>query len=289
VLYVGAKPVFVDVEPTTGNIDASAIPESLSERTRVVLPVHLFGLCADLDAIRAACPSDVRIVEDAACALGGRYGQSEAGTVGEIGCFSFHPRKSITTAEGGMIVTSDESLSRAARELRNHGLSTADPAARGGPGAHYMPDVERLGYNYRMSDVHAAIGLAQLPKLDRFLAERAQWARWYHDALADIEWLKLPPAANSGQSAWQSFVTTVSDEAPLTRNEIMARLKAAGIETRPGTQAVTDLAYYRERFNIRAGRYPIATMLERQSLTLPLHNGMSADDYAYVADTLHKL
>ncbi len=288
-LYAGGTPVFVDVEPDTYNIDVSAIAAAVTGRTRAIIPVHLFGLCAEMEAVRRAVPKGIAIIEDAACAAGATLDGLPAGAIGDIGCFSFHPRKSITTGEGGMVTTGDDALAAAMGELRNHGLSSADPTTRGGPGPHYIADVTRLGFNFRMSDIQAAIGLAQLAKLDAFVDERDRWARWYLDALSDIIWLRLPRVSGNCRPAWQSFVVVVREDAPLSRNEAMARLAEYGIATRPGTQAVTDLAYYRDRFDIKDGQYPVATMLEAQSMSLPLHNAMTADDYAYVSECLHGL
>ena len=288
-VYCGATPVFVDVEPDTYNIDAAKIAAAVTPRTRAIIPVHLFGLCADMDAVRKAVPAHVKIVEDAACAFGATYDGRQAGAMGDIGCFSFHPRKSITTGEGGMVVTRDETLARAMGELRNHGLSAADPKTRGGPGPHFMADVVRLGFNFRMSDIQAAVGVAQLAKLDRFIDDRERWAKFYLEALADVPWLALPRVPEGCRSVWQSFVVVVKPGAPKSRNAIMADLAAAGVATRPGTQAVTDLAYYRERHGIKDGQFPVATMLEAQSISLPLHNELGREDYEYVSEVVHSI
>jgi dTDP-4-amino-4,6-dideoxygalactose transaminase len=288
VLYVGATPVFVDVDPASYNIDTSKIAAAVSARTRALIAVHLFGLCADMDAIRAVLPEDVHIIEDAACAAGASYKGRPAGQLGKLACFSMHPRKSITTGEGGMIVTDDDDLARAIAELRNHGLEAEPPRETPAP-PHHMADVVRLGYNFRLCDIQSAVGNAQLAKLPRFLAERNQWARWYLKALRDISWLNLPQDNPDYYSAWQSFVCRVSPQAPLPRNEIMRRLQVAGIGTRPGTQSEPDLGFYRKLFSGRNEQFPVATMLQAQTISLPLHNEMSADDYAYVASVLHQL
>ena len=288
-LYAGATPIFVDVSPESYNIDPDQITAALTPRTRAIIPVHLFGLCAEMDAITKALPEQVRIIEDAACAAGATYRGRSAGSLGHVGCFSFHPRKPITTGEGGMVVTNDPGVARRASTLRNHGLSLTDPATRGGSGPHHMADVDHLGFNFCMSDIQAAIGLAQLAKLDHFIEERDRWARWYLESLADIDWLCLPHAPEQGRSAWQSFVVVVREESGVSRNGVMEQLQAAGIATRPGTQAVTTLSYYRRRFGTSEAEFPIAALLQRQSIALPLHNAMTSADYEYVADTLHRL
>ena len=280
VLYCGATPVFVDVLGDTYNIDPEALAAAVTPRTRAVIPVHLFGLCADIDAIKGAIPDSVHIVEDAACAAGG---------LGTFGCFSFHPRKSVTTGEGGMVTTNDAELAARAECLRNHGASVPEEVRHHGPAPYLLPDFDVMGFNYRMTDLQASVGIVQLGKLDGFIAERDRWARFYMDAFRDIPWLQVPSVANGYEHAWQSFVTVVSPDAPLTRNDMMQRLQEQGVSTRPGTHAVTELGYYRERFGLAPGAFPIAAMLQSQSMALPLHNRMDADDYAYVVDAMRAL
>ena len=290
VLYCGATPVFADVDRTTFNIEASAVAGTVSPRTRAIVPVHLFGLCADIDAIRAALPDGVAIVEDAACAAGSRAGQAAAGSLGAAAAFSFHPRKSITTGEGGMVTTNDADVAARVHRLRDHGTSISDAARHEGPRPYLMPDVDELGFNYRMTDVQAAIGLVQLGKLDRFIAERQRWAEFYEAELAGVEWLRTPQPPADGQHAWQAYVTYVDPAtAPLARNEVMDRLQARGIATRPGTHAVHMLGYYRDRFGLASQAYPAARDCEHNSMAIPLHNRMSAEDYAYVVDCIRQI
>lgn len=286
VLYCGATPVFADVLPDTYNIDPEKLADAVTANTRAVIPVHLFGLCADMEAIRAALPVGVHIVEDAACAAGGGYRGTPAGGLGTVGCFSFHPRKSVTTGEGGMVTSNDAGLAARAECLRNHGASVPEEVRHHGPAPYLLPDFDVMGFNYRMTDLQAAVGIVQLGKLDRFIAERDKWARFYMDALADIPWLSTPRVANGYEHAWQSFVTVVANDAPRPRNEIMQALLDKGVSTRPGTHAVTELGYYRERFGLAPGAFANAAMLQAQSMALPLHNRMSEDDYAYVVDAL---
>ncbi|MGQ0704268.1 MAG: DegT/DnrJ/EryC1/StrS family aminotransferase [Gemmatimonadales bacterium] len=286
VLYAGATPVFVDVRGDSYNLDPSQIAAALSPRTKVVIAVHLFGLCADMDALRAGLPTSVVVIEDAACAAGAEYHGSPAGGLGQLACFSFHPRKSITTGEGGMLTTDDESIARSVRVMRNHGLSELD---QGTPPLHpYLADVERLGFNYRLTDLQAAIGIVQLAKLDGFISERARWAQWYASELADIDWLRMPAAPPDYRHAWQAFVTVVDEHAPLSRDRLMTRLQEKGVATRPGTHLVPELTLYRERIGFEPERYPVATRLGAQALAIPLHNCMTADDYRYVVEVLHE-
>lgn len=286
VLYCGAEPVFVDVEPDTYTIDVETAAAAVTARTRAVIPVHLFGLCADIDALRAALPAEIKIIEDAACAAGAAYHGRPAGSLGDAACFSFHPRKSITTGEGGMLTTADAALAERAASLRNHGASIPEEVRHSGPRPYLLPAFDVLGFNYRMTDIQAAVGLVQLEKLDRFVAERGYWAKWYDEALKGLNWL-IPPRRPPGYDhAWQAYVCRVAEDAPFSRNEVMERLMADGVSTRPGTHAVTELGLYRERCGIAPGRFPTAAMLDRHSLALPLHNRMDAGDFERVVKAL---
>jgi dTDP-4-amino-4,6-dideoxygalactose transaminase len=287
VLYQGATPVFVDVDPLTYNVDPALLAAALTPRTRAAIPVHMFGLCADVDAVRAALPDAVVLIEDAACAAGGAYHGRPAGGLGHVGAFSFHPRKSITTGEGGMLTTADAALAERAEMLRNHGASVSEEARHHGPAPHRLPDFDLLGFNYRMTDLQAAVGLVQLGKLDGFVDERDRWARWYMDELGDLEWLQMPTVRDGYSHAWQSFVTVVGEDAPVERDTLMDRLlDEHGVSTRPGTHCVTNLGLYRRREDRGVGACPVAEALERRSVALPLHNRMTADDYRYVVEAL---
>lgn len=290
VLYCGATPVLCDVDRRTNNIDPTSVAAKLTPHTKAVIPVHLFGLCADMDALRAVLPSGVKIVEDAACAVGASYCGVAAGALGDVACFSFHPRKTVTTGEGGMLATNDANLAARADVMRNHGASVSEEQRHIGPQPYLLADFDELGFNYRMTDVQAAIGLLQLGKLDTFIAERDRWARFYRDALSDIAWLRQPIMPNDGQHAWQSYVTYVDPErAPFARNEIMAELHRRGVATRPGTHAVHTLGYYHRRFGYAVDDLPGARDCERNTMAIPLHNMMSEDDYVYVADCIKEI
>jgi perosamine synthetase len=290
VLYCGGTPVLCDVDPVTYNIDAASMKSMVTSRTKAVIAVHLFGLCADIDGIRAELPSTVKIVEDGACAAGASYKGRPAGGLGDVACFSFHPRKSITTGEGGMLTTADSDLAAKANVLRNHGASISEEQRHHGPQPYLLAAFDELGFNYRMTDVQAAIGLVQLGKLDRFVDERDARARYYREALADIDWLRHPQAPNSGRHAWQAYVTYVDPaRAPLVRNEIMARLHGMGVATRPGTHAIHMLGYYQKRFGCEADDLPGARDCERNTMAIPLHNRMNDDDYGYVVDCIKEI
>lgn len=290
VLYCGATPVLADVDPATFNLDVVDALARMTERTKAIIPVHLFGLCADIDALRAGLPEGVAIIEDAACAAGAVYHNRPAGSLGDLAAFSFHPRKSITTGEGGMLTTNSERLAEIANMLRNHGASISEEQRHKGARPYLLPEFNLLGFNYRMTDLQGAVGLVQLAKLEGFIAERAQWAAWYRQALADIPWLRMPSEPDNGRHAWQAFVMYVDpDRAPRPRNEIMDILQQKGIATRPGTHAVHMLGYYREQFGFAPEHYPGARDCDANSMAIPLHNRMIQDDYNYISDTLHSI
>lgn len=290
VLYCGATPVLCDVDPGSYNIDPASAAAKVTERTKAVIAVHLFGLCADMGALRASLPDGVLIFEDAACAAGASYRGVPAGGLGEAAAFSFHPRKSITTGEGGMMTTHNADLAERANMLRNHGASISEEVRHHGPQPYLLPDFDAMGFNYRMTDMQAAMGLVQLGKLDRFVAERQRYAEVYRAELADLDWLQQPEIPADGQHAWQAYVTRVKPElAPLPRNELMRRLHAEGIATRPGTHAIHMLGYYGQTFGFAPDDLPGSRDCQENTMAIPLHNRMDADDYAYVVETLKRI
>lgn len=286
VLYCGATPVLADVDPDTYNLDPQKLAGKITVRTKAIIPVHLFGRCADFDELEKVA-GGIPLVEDAACASGAAYRGRSAGTLGIAAAFSFHPRKSITTGEGGMVTTDDDALAARIKALRNHGASVSEEERHRGPRPYLLPEFNLLGFNYRMTDLQGAVGLVQLGKLDRFVAEREKWAQYYETELRGIEWLRTPSAPPEYRHAWQAFVCTVDEsKASMTRNEMMEIMKERGIATRPGTHAVHMLGYYRERFGFTADDLPGARDCDRSTLAIPLHNRMTGDDYAWVVETL---
>ena len=287
VLYCGAKPILVDVDPVTYNINPEDIKKRITGSTKAIIVVHLFGLCADMDAIRKLVPNHIRIIEDCACATGASYNGISAGALGDAASFSFHPRKSITTGEGGMVTTNDDKLAEVANMLRNHGASISEEQRHNGPRPYLLPEFNLLGFNYRMTDLQGAVGLVQLSKLDQFISERQKWADYYCEQLADIPWLRMPKMPKKGTHAWQAFVTFVDpSKAPILRNEIMELLQAKGVSTRPGTHAVHMLGFYRDQYQIKADDYPGARDCDQNTMAIPLHNRMTKDDYEYVVSAI---
>jgi dTDP-4-amino-4,6-dideoxygalactose transaminase len=290
VLYCGATPVFADVDRVTNNINPADLARRITSKTRAVIVVHLFGLCADMDAIRAIVPPHVNIIEDAACASGASYKGVPAGGLGDAAAFSFHPRKSITTGEGGMVTTNNVKLADIANMLRNHGASISEEQRHNGPRPYLLAEFNLLGFNYRMTDIQGAVGLVQLGKLQSLINERQEWADYYRKELADIAWLRMPVQPIDGQHAWQAFVTYVDpDKAPISRNDMMERLQSAGIATRPGTHAVHMLGYYKNQYNFSPESYPNAFACDANTMAIPLHNRMNKEDYAYVVRSIREI
>lgn len=288
--YCGAKPVFIDVDPYTYNIVPDQIKNKLTKKTKAIIPVHLFGLCADIDAVKAALPDNVFVLEDAACAVGSVYKGAFAGTLGDAACFSFHPRKVLTTGEGGMVTTNDTSLFDKMATLRNHGASISDAMRTQGPKPYHFADFDVVGFNYRMTDLQAAMGIVQLQKLESFIAERARWAKWYLDELAGLDWLTCPKEGPHGRHGWQAFVVSIDpSKAPMPRNAIMEKLQEMGIVTRPGTQAIHMLGYYKNKYGLNDGDLPGAKACYENTMALPLHNRMVPEDYEYVVQCLRSL
>lgn len=291
VLYCGATPIFCDVDTETFNIKVSDIASKITERTKAIIPVHLFGLCADIDAIRAVLPPHVKILEDAACAAGASYKGKMAGSLGDMAAFSFHPRKSITTGEGGMVTTNNVELNRIADIMRNHGAEISEEARHNSSQPYLLPDFKMLGFNYRMTDLQAAVGLVQLQKLQNFIKERQYWAEYYTQNLKDIDWLQPQQVSKDiTQHAWQAYVCYVNpDKAPISRNDIMDILQKKGIATRPGTHAVHMLTFYKEKYNINAFDFPGAKACDENTMAIPLHNKMVQEDFGYIMEIIHAI
>ncbi|GFO80941.1 MAG: perosamine synthetase [Methyloceanibacter sp.] len=287
VVHCGAVPIFVDIDLGTFNISARDVARAVSEKTKAIIPVHLFGLMADMDMISGALPDHVVVIEDAACAAGAGYKGRSAGSVGNLGCFSFHPRKAITCGEGGMVTTSDADLAGRLSKYRNHGASISEEVRHRGPKPYDLPDFDVVGFNYRMTDVQAAIAYIQLGKLDLFIDERRRLAALYDEKLEELSWLSLPPRLQGYDHALQAYVIMIDEaSAPLSRNEILALMQEGGVSCRPGTHSVVGLGVYRRRFGTDPADFPAATQAEARSLALPLHNNMTPCDVDRVVNLL---
>ena len=296
VLYVGATPVLADVSPDTFNVTPEEIERRITPRTRAVMPVHLFGLAAEMDEILdIARAHRLAVVEDAACALGTLYKGRHIGAMGGGGAFSFHPRKAITTGEGGMYTTADPEKARHARSLRDHGAAKSDHARHQSKGAALLPIFDMVGYNYRMTDLQAAVGVAQLAKLDGILANRIALAKRYDALLADTDGLVTPVEPEGHRHSYQSYVTRVASDGVsaaevesgnAVRVAVMQALEDEGIATRQGTHAVHMLDYYARTYGLEPSDLPGAYAADQLSLTLPLFAGMTDAEQDRVVERL---
>lgn len=284
VLHAGATCRLVDVDLHTYNIDPGRVEAALTPRTRAIIPVHQFGLPADLDPLRALAESHgLILIEDAACALGAEYRGRRIGATAKACCFSFHPRKVITTGEGGMITTDDRALADRARALRSHGASVSD-LNRHGADEVVIENYPMLGYNFRLTDIQAAIGLEQMAKLDELLRARRRVAERYEAALArlpDLRSQRTPPGA---VHCHQSYVVRVAGTLEGRRDALMARLRAEGIATRRGAPAIHREPFYVARYGPL--HLPASEKLADSTLTLPLYPGMTEEELDYVIGRL---
>lgn len=277
--YTGAKAVFVDIDINTYNIDPACIEGAITEKTKAIVVVHLFGLSADMDPIMGIAKKyKLKVIEDAACAVGCRYDSNYVGGIGDIGCFSFHPRKIITTGEGGMATTNDPGMADYINSLRNHGTSGGEPGPGAMPRPYMMSPVPNLGFNYRLSDIQGAMGIAQLSKLDEFLKHRRMLAQLYHEYLHDMDELILPIVPERMEHTFQSYVLRLHEGGKAVRNAIMDYMADRGVWTRPGTHAVHRLGLYKNKYGHDEFDYPNAVAGEDETITLPLYYGMTEED-----------
>ena len=280
ILYEGARPVFVDIDRNTLNLDPAAAAAAVTEHTSGLLPVHIFGYPADMPALEEiAARHDLFIVEDACEALGAMHGDGSAvGARGHLAVFAFYPNKQMTTGEGGVVVGADPAVKQRIDSERNQGRA---------PDMSWL-DHDRLGFNYRLSDLACALGVAQLERLDTLLADRARVAELYGEALADIEGVELPyPDTDGNQRSW--FVYTIRLPREVDRDETMLALRERGIDSKPYLPAIHLMSFYRERFGHREGEFPVCEDVARRSLALPFFPQLGEGQIARVADSLREV
>ena len=291
--YMGARPIFCDVDLETFNIDVSQIESKITPRTVGIIPVHLFGLAADMDPIKAIADEHALwLIEDAACAFGALYHDRHVGGIGDLGCFSFHPRKSITTGEGGMVTTESDELATTISSLRDHGASRSDFDRHSGAGSYQLADYNMLGYNYRLTDLQAAVGSVQMDRAAWILDERIRCAESYDLLFKDAGWLRTPVTPAGLRHAYQAYVCLFQPETPTLdnvdklhdrRNRLMMALEEQGIATRPGTHAAFAQGFYASKYGLTRTDFPNSYLAERLSLAVPLFPQMDAADLEYVA------
>jgi len=279
-LYERARPVFADIDPVTLNLDPAAAAAAVTERTRALLPVHIFGYPADMPAFETlADRHDLAIVEDACEALGAVHADGVAvGGRGHPAVFGFYANKQLTTGEGGMVTLADPALKERIDSERNQGRA---------PDMGWL-DHDRLGYNYRLSDIACALGIAQLERLEAMLIDRARVAGLYREALGGIEGLELPCEDLGGnRRGW--FVFVVQLPRGVDRDETIRALAAAGIQSKPYLPAIHLMSFYRERFGHREGEFPVCEDIARRSLALPFFPGMRNSQIGRVAETMRRV
>jgi perosamine synthetase len=266
VALTGARPVLVDVDPRTMNLDVAGIGGALTERTRAVIGVHLFGRPLDWEALQDSVTTGVALIEDAAGALGAEWRGMPCGSLGVMACLSFHPRKVVTTGEGGAVTTSDSDLADSVRSLRHHGIAP-----------HGAFDILQPSTNYRLSDVQCAMGITQLGRIDHLLASRTRVAEAYGERLRGV--VVTPEAGERERHGWQAYVVQID-----RRDEVLEGLRARGIEAQIGTHALHRLSAYRDQ-----GPFPGAEVAFERALALPLHSRLTDSDIDRVAEVLTKL
>jgi dTDP-4-amino-4,6-dideoxygalactose transaminase len=282
--HAGATPVFADVDPQTFNLDPEAAEAAISPRTKAIMPVHQIGLPADMDRFLSLGQKyGVKILEDAACAIGSRYKGRPIGGHGEMACFSFHPRKVITTGEGGMITTNNAEYAEKLRLLRQHGMSISD-TVRHASKLVLMEEYVCLGYNYRMTDVQAAIGVEQMARLEWIVSRRRELAARYSQALVGHPWLQAPYVPDYVEPSYQSYAVRLTEVAAITRDDLMQQLLDRGIATRRGIM----LSHCEPAYSDCAGAADLHRSEEASfnSILLPLYPQMTEEEQNRVITAL---
>jgi perosamine synthetase len=292
--HLGAKVVFCDIDLETFNLDVQQLASLVTTKTKAVLPVHLFGMAADMGPINVfAKQHQLWVVEDAACGFGSRYQGQHVGSLGHTGVFSFHPRKAITTGEGGMITTQDDELASKLRRLRDHGAAMSDLQRHLGTRPYLLADHPDAGYNQRMTDLQAALGSAQMDRAQAIVQERQALAERYDQAFADLPWLRTPVKRQGYEHGYQSYPCLFQPESIKPeglsrinerRNAWMDKLQKLGISTRPATHAVHMLTFYREKYKLNPQDLPNAYAANDCSISLPLFHGMTVEEQDYVIE-----
>jgi dTDP-4-amino-4,6-dideoxygalactose transaminase len=278
----GATPVFADVDPATGNLDPEAVEQAITPRTKAVMPVHQVGLPADMDAFEIlAAQHGLTIVEDAACAIGAEHRGRPIGSLGNLACFSFHPRKVITCGEGGMIAVHDPAVAERLRRLRQHAMdkSALDRHAADRVIVEHYPE---RGWNTRMTDLQAAVGLKQMEVLETILAERRRLAERYNELLAPIDTLESPAEPGYARRTWQSYPVRVLPGSALDAGQLMDALLGDGVATRRGIMAI----HLEQSYQNVAGPLPHTEAVAANTVLLPLFPGLADEQQDYVVDRL---
>jgi perosamine synthetase len=277
ILYVGAKPVFVDIDPVTYNIDVNKIEKKINKKTKAILAVHIFGQPADMGPIlKLSKKYNLKLVEDACESAMAEHKGKKVGTFGESAVFAFYPNKQMTTGEGGMVVTDRKDIYNLCCSLRNQGR-TEDMQ---------WLDHERLGYNYRMDELSAALGLAQLKRIDWLIEERQKVARFYGEYLKNFsDLVQVPVTASFNTNTWFVYVVKIKNK-KINRDEIIKRLRQEGISSKPYLPSIHLFDFYRKEFSYKEGDFPVSEDVSRYSLALPFYVGLKKKDIGYIVNKL---
>lgn len=308
--YTGAEVVFCDIDLKTFNIDETKLEEMIKKDNSIkaIMPVNLFGLCANMPEIIKLAqkyshsnshPHKIQIIEDSACGFDGWIGDKHSGTFGDCGCFSFHPRKSICTGEGGMLITDDEDIANKVSQLKDHGASKSDLQRHKEKGGSLLPDFTMRGYNYRMTDMQGALGVCQMDRKEYIMNGRREVASKYDEVLKDISQLVSPYIPENYKHGYQSYVCIFTDGEDISnltkeqidrinikRNIFMEKLEEMTIATRQGTHAVHTLGYYKNKNNFKDEDFLMSYAADRLSIALPLYAGMTNEEFDYVISNI---
>lgn len=291
--YIGARPVLVDIDSDTFGVDVGRLAEVINARTKAIIPVHLFGLAANIEeVVRFSVRHGLKVIEDASLGLGAFVKGKSVGSFGEAACLSFHPRKMITTGEGGMVVTNSEKIASDIEQLRNYGASVSAWERHRGD-VFTLPNYDRLGYNYKLTDIQAAIGMEQIKKLPSILETRRKIAERYNDALSRLSWLCLPKQPSNQLHAYQSYVCLIS---PLNqsdlggimnfRRRLWHHLNEHGIASLQGAQAMATIDFYQNKYGWDPQNYPNALWADRASIALPIYPDLTMDEQEHVIQSI---
>lgn len=278
ILFEGARPIFVEIDSLTWNIDADLVEERITEKTRAILAVDVFGHPADWDRLREIAEQyKLRLIEDAAEALGAEYKGVKAGSFGDGSVFAFYPNKQITTGEGGVVLTDDEEMAELCRSLRNQGRNKDGQWLE-----HY-----RLGYNYRLSDINCALGIAQLERVDELLSKRERVAQLYNQRLKEIEGVRIPYTAPDVKKSWFVYVIRLENGfSQGDRDRILKGLDEKGIECSSYFGPIHLQHFYREMFGHHEGDFPATEQVAARTIALPFYGDLTEKEIDYVCDNL---
>lgn len=284
ILYVGAKPVFVDIEETSFNIDPAKIEAAITKKTKAILVVHIFGQSADMTPIlKIARKHHLKIIEDSCESIGALYKGKMTGTFGDAGIYSFYPNKQMTTGEGAVIVTNSKTMYENCDSWRNQGRPL-NPSKKGADWDWLTS--ERLGYNYRMDEMSAALGVTQLAKLEWMIDQKRQVVDWYQQYLTDIPGVLLPQVAPKRTHTWFVYVVRIQDD---RRDEMMKKLLEIGIQVRPYLPVIHLQPFMKAEFGFKVGDYPVAELVAAETLALPFYIGLKKSEVKYIASQIKKI